>query len=194
MLCEQGDRRLVFISTDSVFDGTRGHYRESDMPGPLNAYARSKLAAERVVETIRNGLAIRTNFFGRNPRGAGLAEWLLRELGSGREITGFADVVFSPLHCVEAADLVVALATTEATGVLHLGASDAVSKLDFALLVADRFGLDRSLVRSGNLADGDLAAARPLDTSLVSERASALLRRALPTVADGVAGLGTAPS
>jgi len=187
-LADEGGTRLVFISTDSVFDGTRGEYRESDEPRPLNVYARTKLEAESEVTRV-GGLAVRMNFFGRNPRGAGLAEWLIRELGAGKEITGFADVVFSPLECSAAAELLVALAHTEAAGVLHLGAADAASKLAFALLVADAFGFERALVRPGRLSDGSLDAARPLNTSLVSDRAAGLLERALPTVADGVASL-----
>jgi dTDP-4-dehydrorhamnose reductase len=181
--------RLVLVSTDSVFDGTRGGYVEEDPTNPLNSYARSKLAAEHELAELESSLVVRTNFFGLSGRGHGLAEWLLRELRAGNEIVGFADVVFTPLYCGTVAELVVELASSGENGMLHLGAGDAVSKLEFALLVADVFGFDRTLVKSGSLDDVGLTAPRPHDTSLISTRAEHLLGRGMPLVAEGVAAL-----
>jgi dTDP-4-dehydrorhamnose reductase len=177
--------RLVQISTDSVFDGTDAPYAEDDVTAPLNEYARSKLAGEQGVAAAGGDhLILRTTFFGRSPIDTGLADWLIRELGAGREVTGFEDVRFSPLDASTLAGLILELARSDTHGTLHLGASDSVSKFEFALLVADAFGLDRSLIRPGRLADAALAAPRPFDTALDTGRAATALGRPLPSVAE----------
>jgi dTDP-4-dehydrorhamnose reductase len=188
-LLARSPARLVFLSTDSVFDGSRGRYSERDEPAPLNEYARSKVRAEQHVADA-GGISVRTNFFGRSPRGHGLAEWLLRELGAGREVIGFEDVVISPLYCADAAAAIAEIALGEATGLLHLGGSS-VNKYEFALLVAQHFELDDSLVRRGSLADVKLRAPRPLDTSLDSSRAHELFGWALRDVGAAVAAMAS---
>ena len=179
--------RFVLISTDSVFDGRRGDYVETDDPAPLNMYARSKLDGERGVAAVANHLVLRTNFFGRSERGSGLADWLLRELAAGRPVVGFEDVLFSPLDAATLATLTLELAHTNLRGTLHVGASDAVSKFAFARLVAEAYGFDAGLVRPGRLSDAALGAPRPLNTSLNSAKATSVLGRELPSVAAGIA-------
>lgn len=189
-LLAASDARLVFISTDSVFDGTRGGYSEGDDPAPVNEYARSKLRAEAHVLATERGVCVRTNFFGRSRRGHGLAEWLLRELEAEREVVGFEDVVFSPLYCRDTADGLAEIALGEITGLLHLGGT-AVNKYDFGVLVAERFGFDPSLVQRGSIADVDLRAPRPLDTSLDSTRARDVLDSTLRSVEEAVAAMAS---
>jgi dTDP-4-dehydrorhamnose reductase len=185
-LLASSNARLVFISTDSVFDGARGAYSEQDTPAPLNEYARSKLRAEERALAAPRGVCIRTNFFGRSNRGHGLAEWLLRELNAGRELVGFEDVVISPLYCHDAAEASAEIALGDAEGVLHLG-GDAINKYDFGVLVAERYGLDPSFVRRGSLSEASMRAPRPLDTSLDSSRVRSLLHRPLRGAEEAVA-------
>src|SRR4029079_2471059 len=111
----------------------------------------SKLRGEHAAALAPNHLVVRTNLFGRSALGVGLVEWILRELGSGRSIVGFADVVFSPLHCADLARHLLTLVAGEQRGVIHLGSSDAISKLEFAEHDAKVYGLDQSLIRAGSL-------------------------------------------
>lgn len=184
--------RLVQISTDSVFDGSRGGYSETDEPAPVNVYARTKVAAEQEAATVDDHLVVRTNFFGRSSRGHGLAEWLLGELAAGKPIVGFSDVVFSPLYCGDFAELLLDLALGDERGILHLGGSGSVSKLEFAKLIAAAYGFDPSLVQPGRLADADLTAPRPLNTSLAVDRAERVLGRSLPPIESGIAAMRAA--
>lgn len=176
--------RLAYVSTDSVFDGKRGGYTEEDAPAPLNVYARTKLDGEKAAGG--GALVVRTNLFGWSPRGASLAEWVLRELRAGRPITGFHDVRFAPLLADDLAELLLELMRRGERGLLHLGAAAPVSKLEFARLLAQAFGLDASLIRPGSVDAAPLKAPRPKDTSLDSRKAQALLGRALPAVAEGI--------
>jgi dTDP-4-dehydrorhamnose reductase len=185
--------RLVYVSTDAVFDGERGSYVESDEPRPLNEYARSKLRGEEAAAGATDHLVVRTNLFARNSRGVGLVEWILRELTAGRPIVGFADVVFSPLRCADLAHRLVELLDAKDRGIIHVGSRDAVSKLEFAHYVADVYGLDRSLITSGSLADVQFRARRPANTSLDSTFAANVLSAPLPTIHESVARMAEEP-
>lgn len=62
--CQKLDKKLVFISTDYVFDGNKGNYNVTDPINPISKYAKTKAAAELLVRTIEESLVIRTSFFG----------------------------------------------------------------------------------------------------------------------------------
>ena len=182
--CADAGVGLVHISTDSVFDGKRGGYTESDEPGPVNVYARSKLEGEQAVQAVfPDALIIRTNFIGTSGSGErGLADALSSRLESGERINGFADVMFSPLLANELARVVLAAVDCNLRGLYHASASDECSKYEFACRLALALGLDRSLVKKASIADADLLAPRPLNTSLSSSRLETALGRQMPSV------------
>lgn len=180
---------LVHISTDSVFDGRRGSYAESDEPAPVNVYARSKLEGERAVQdAFPEALIVRTNFIGSSGRGIGLADWVSSRLEAGERIDGFADVIFSPLLANELARVVLAAIDCRLQGLYHAAAVDACSKYDFVRRLAAALGVDGTLVNSARLADAKLKAPRPLNTALSSARLEAALGRKMPSVDDAISG------
>lgn len=180
---------LIQISTDSVFDGRRGNYSELDAPNPLNVYAAAKLDGETaVLSSSTRHLVIRTNIFGVTPAHAvrmGLASWLIQQLSNGRPVRGFRDALFSPLHVGDLSRLLLRAAGIPLAGLFHLGSSAPISKLDFALLLAEKLELDRSLISAASMADVRFDAVRPRDTSMDSSAIAEWLGP-LPEVADGV--------
>jgi dTDP-4-dehydrorhamnose reductase len=181
--------RVLYVSTDAVFDGGGGGgYREEDEPNPVNVYARTKWLGERaVLEAAPDSLVVRTNLYGWNILDkASLAEWVLARLEAGEELPGFGNVVFSPLLANDLADVILELIERRATGVYHAGAADSCSKYDFARHLAQEFGLDAILVRRATLTAAGLRAPRPLNTSLDTGKLARELGRALPTVREGL--------
>ena len=186
--CAETGVRLVQVSTDSVFDGRRGCYAESDEPAPLNAYARTKLDGEcAVLAALPDALVVRTNFIGLSARGnAGLADWIATRASSGDQITGFRDVVFSPLLANDLATIMLAMMDRRLAGLHHVAASDSCSKHDFARQLCTALGLDADLVSKGSLSGATLDALRPLNTSLSSLRAETALGRSMPSVSHAI--------
>ena len=179
--------RFVYISTDSVFDGRSGNYHESDVPQPLNAYARSKLAGEQAAAAeAPDTLIIRTNFYGLGGGKLGLAGWVMERLSAGAPINGFDDVVFSPLFVGDLCGLILELAGTGQTGVFHVGSTDRCSKYEFAIRMGQAFGLNASLVAHSALGLLPRTAERPLNTSLNISKAMRALGRDLPTIEQGI--------
>jgi dTDP-4-dehydrorhamnose reductase len=124
------ERRLVHLSTDVVFRGDRGSYREDDEPDPVNEYGRSKAEAERRVAAAHaEATIIRTSLMygGSEP---GPQERLARE---NRRF--FVDELRSPVHVVDLADAILEVLDLDVPGPLHLGGADDVSRYDFAVLL-----------------------------------------------------------
>ncbi|HUS06516.1 MAG TPA: SDR family oxidoreductase [Bryobacteraceae bacterium] len=180
---------IVYISTDSVFDGARGFYGEADDPRPLNVYAKSKLAGERaVLAEAPDALIVRTVIYGWNLRAKrSFAEWILSHLTAGSEVPGFDDAVFSPILVNDLGRLLLALLERRASGVCHVAAGEAWTKFEFARAVAKTFGFNPAQVRRASLRSAAMIAPRPLNTSLDTSYASRLLGTALPRVWEGLA-------
>ena len=110
------NRRLIHISTDGVFSGKRGSYRETDVPDPTDRYGESKLAGE---VSGSGCLTIRTSFFGRHPDGRGLIEWLIAH--DGESVDGYSDYVFSGVAAPVLAEVIAELVEQPLEGTLHVG-------------------------------------------------------------------------
>lgn len=160
--------RFIYISTDSVFDGLDGNYREEDAVKPLNFYSKSKYMGE--VEILKNNpyaLILRTNIYGcKNPKGRSLVEWALNELQQGNQITGFTDVIFNPLHISQCAKVVVESINEKMNGVYHVGCKEVVSKYEFLYQLATQFKLNTNLIKKGVSTEYKLKPIRSLNTSL----------------------------
>lgn len=157
--------RLLYVSTDSVFDGRRGKYCDGDLPAPVNAYARTKVAGELVASRVPGALIVRVSFVS----GERLSAWILEGAAAGREIPVFTDVVFTPVDVRDLADDLLTLAGTDVTGVVHLASAEPVSKADYAERLVRAAGLgNRARLRRVSVDVVPLQAPRPKDTSLIA--------------------------
>lgn len=137
-LCDLGGSRLVHISTDCVFSGRTGNYRESDHADADDLYGRSKFLGE---VDAANAITLRTSIVGPEPAGAkgfGLLEWFLRQTGP---VKGYARAIFSGLTTSELTRVIadVVIPRPELTGVYHVGAAP-ISKYDLLGLFAAAYG------------------------------------------------------
>lgn len=184
----QNGARFTFISTDSVFDGTQGAYREEDPPGPLNHYARTKLAGERVAARwCPHSLIVRTNFYGWNMSGKpNLAKWIHGKLIWQESLKAFVDVCFSPLFVNDAAKLILELISQDGKEIFHVGARESCSKYEFAMLLARELQLDTGKIQPILLEEARFHAQRPRNTSLAAGKCAQFLGRKMPTVEQGI--------
>lgn len=180
--------RLVHISTDAVFDGEQGTYRETSDPAPANAYGQTKLAAERtVLDSEADAVVVRTCLYGWNVSDdESLAEWMLRLLREGREVPAFEDSYFTPLYTRHLSECLLDVLTTEYTGLLHVASRERCSKLQFAETIADVFDLPAENVVPTSIDSVDFDATRGRDLSLCTERAAKLLSHPLPNIREGL--------
>ena len=180
--------KFVYISTDSIFDGSSGGYREDTEPRPVNTYGRSKLLGEQAVQAqLENHLIIRTNIFGWNARRKlSIAEWALDRLENGREVPAFADIRFSPILVNDLADVLVQLIEMDRRGIYHVAASDQCSKFDFARMVCETFEKDPRLIQTTTSEEVGLKALRPKNTTLDVAKVSGDVGEPMPKVLNGL--------
>ena len=180
----RGGARLVHISTDAVFDGSRGSYTESDEPSPLGVYARTKLEAEwAVAEADASAIIARVNLFGWSMSGRrSLAEFFFNNLSAGKQINGFTDVIFCPLLANDIAHILEKMLTQELSGLFHTVGSECLSKYEFGVRLANRFGLDAGLITPISVHQGGLSAARAPNLSLRTDKLASALGKSLPSL------------
>lgn len=130
-LCAQASARLVHISTDCVFSGRQGAYKESDFPDADDLYGRSKLLGE---PDLPNAVTLRTSMIGEELQSAnGLVNWFLAQQG---RVAGYSRAIFSGLPTVELSRVIIehVLPLPDLTGIYHV-AADPISKYDLIGLV-----------------------------------------------------------
>lgn len=188
---KEAGARLIYISTDSVFDGEKGMYAETDTPHPVNTYGRSKLEGEgKVQQCLPDALIVRTAFYGWSPNQSNrpsLSEWVVTNLRQGKILNMFTDVFFSPIFTSNLSAVITALYDKDGTGIYHVGGRERCSKFAFGLAIAAAFGLDKSLIRPCSIADAGLKAPRPKDISLDVAKVAGVLKNRLLDVKEGIA-------
>jgi dTDP-4-dehydrorhamnose reductase len=175
--CGLHDRRLVFTSTDLVFDGTKPWNREDDPAKPVLAYGRTKRAAEPFVTASPRGLVARVSLLygpSRNGRDA-YFDRIVADLARGEPQSLFEDENRTPLDIATAARILIALARSDVSGIIHVAGRERMSRFELIRRAAVTLGLNSSLVRANRRADVTLPEPRPADVSLDTSRLAALL-------------------
>jgi len=180
--------RVVYISTDALYSGSTGDYREDDPVEPFSVYGETKLAGEQAVrDAVEDHLIVRTNFFGWSETGRkSILEFFVNSLRAGTPVRGYPDFIVTSIYVQSLLKAIWRLGELGATGTVNIASSDALSKFDFGLTVARTFGLDASLIAPmGSAADGH-ATSRSRDLSLNTTRAASLLGAPMQSQTDGV--------
>ena len=143
LLCMEVGARLVHMSTDCVFSGRRGNYRESDPSDAEDLYGRAKFLGE---VSDAPCLTLRTSIIGRElSRKTGLLEWFLAQ--RGKTVKGFRNAIFSGFTTAEMSRIIEQLlvAHPRASGLYHVSA-EAISKYELLRKINDALGLNITVV------------------------------------------------
>lgn len=180
--------RLVYFSSDYIFDGVTGPYSEDAPANPVCEYGRQKLSAEHIVALqASQSLIIRTTVvYGWERQGKNFVQRLITSLEKGESVRVPHDQVGSPTYAPELARAVVELAGQELTGVFHIVGPQRTSRFDFARAVAQCFGLDERLLQPVPTAELGQAAPRPLNAGMQVSKVTAHLSFPLSSYLEGL--------
>ncbi|MDQ1023202.1 dTDP-4-dehydrorhamnose reductase [Streptomyces umbrinus] len=158
--------RLVHVSSDAVFSGSRIRYDETCLPDPVTPYGAAKAAAETAVRLLAPSAAVaRTSLI--IGRGGSVHERLVHALAAGtHDGVLFTDDVRCPVHVEDLASALLELAVSDHDGMFHLAGADALSRHELGVLIARRDGLDAARLPAGRRADSLMPG--PLDVRLDS--------------------------
>lgn len=174
MLCKEYDVKLIYISTDYIFDGKKGGYTEKHVPYPINTYGRTKLMAEKIIgQNLNDFIICRTSsFYGFN-KGKNRAVAVYRiidGLMSGNIIQLPVDQIASPTLIDDLVVAVVRLIKIGFRGVINIAGPDAISRYHYGKKIAKVFGHEAKLVKKSTRKKLKIDHLRPRNTSLNSRK------------------------
>lgn len=172
---EKNKAHLIQLSTDFVFDGNNGPYKEDDIPNPLSYYAWSKLESEKLLAKHHLDWAVvRTIIiYGvvDDAQRSNVVLWTKQSLEQKKTIQVISDQYRSPTLAEDLAAACEAIALKRATGIFHICGKECMSILEIVYLVADFFNLDKSYIRPVTTQELNQAAKRPLRTGFILDKA-----------------------
>jgi dTDP-4-dehydrorhamnose reductase len=165
---------LIYVSTDYVFYGNRGMYREEDPTNPVNQYGKSKLVGEKYADCVARACVI----YGSRPASGKInfALWILEKLKRGEAIRIVTDQYITPTLNTNLAKMLLEAEERKMTGIYHLAGATRISRYDFACRLADAFELDRGLIMPSSMNDMNWMAKRPADSSLDISKTAKILK------------------
>jgi dTDP-4-dehydrorhamnose reductase len=174
-LARRYNSHFVHISSDYVFDGQNGPYRESDPTAPLSVYGQHKLESEKAVQgtgcrytilraivIFGHAIAVKANF----------ALWLIDRLKNGKQLHLVTDQWGNTTMAEDVAEAIYLASDKEVQGLYHVGNPRFHSRYDFALEIAAHFALDRELINPVLTSELNQKAVRPLRSGLIYEAAA----------------------
>jgi dTDP-4-dehydrorhamnose reductase len=171
-LSARAGARFLLVSTDLVFDGAKGSYREEDEPAPLSTYGQTKVAAEQAALACPGGVVVRVSLlFG--PSVIGRRAFFDEQLAAfreGRPVSCFTDEWRSPLGLLPTARGLLAIAESDHVGMLHMGGPERLTRLEMGERLAQHVGADSGLIVRTTRESFAAGEPRPRDTSLDSTR------------------------
>ena len=186
--CRKGGARLLHVSTDAVFDGQTGGYTEADSPNPLGTYAKTKYQAElAVAKTDPRAIIARVNLFGWSLMGSrSLAEFFFNNLLEKNPVFGFTDIHFCPLLVNDIAHIFLKMLDGKLTGLYHVLSRDSMTKYDFGVAIAERFGLNSELITPKSVLDSGLRVTRSPNLILNVDKLIHDIGERTPTISTGI--------
>ena len=175
--CSKLNSFLVYVSTDYVFDGNFGMYKEDDVANPLGFYGKSKLEGEKAVQNFStNWCIVRTSTpFGLHPTKKSFPMWVIENLQKQKQIDVLTDQFTSPTYVPSLSRMLIEISERRITGIIHAAGASKISRYQMASMISDKLNLDGTLLKQISMNKMKWVAQRPKDSSLDVSRASSIL-------------------
>lgn len=150
-VCKKTNSKLIFLSTDFIFDGTkkRGYkYKETDIPNPLNHYGRTKHEAELIIFSsgIEYLICRTAVLYGWNDKKENFITWILNNLKQNKAISIVTNQINSPTFIVNLAQIILKMIEKNAKGIYHTAGDHVLNRYEVALKCAEIFGCNKKLI------------------------------------------------
>jgi dTDP-4-dehydrorhamnose reductase len=185
----KANAKLVYISTDYVFDGEKGLYNEEDKPNPINYYGVTKLEGEnQVIHHCKNYAILRTSvLYGWHPWKQNFVTWTINQLKQNKEITVVEDHYNTPTLADNLAETIIEAVQKDLQGLYHASGSERISRYEFARQIAKTFHLDPGLIKPIKMRQLTAwTAKRPKDSSLNTNKIQKQLKTKPLNITEGL--------
>lgn len=190
-LAQKNSIKFIHISTDAMFyDVSDKVFKEDDPVNPNSVYAQTKYKGELAIQKSNpDALIARVNFFGWSVSGSrSLAEFFFNQLSNQKKCFGFRDVFFCPLFVDDLSSLLLKAFENDLSGVYHFTGDSCLSKYDFGIMIAEKFGLDKAMISPTSVELSTLGVKRSHNLRLSNSKLSTSLSIDIPDVSTGIQG------
>lgn len=180
--------KLVYVSTDYIFDGENGPYAETDKPNPINKYGETKLEAEDIIRSeLENYLIVRTaQLCGIDHTSKNFVLKIIHSMQSGKKVYAADDLYSTPTYAGSLSEIIIKLIEKKADGVYHGAGAEFINRYDYVNKIADVFELDKALIQRVKLKDLKLKAKRPKKGGLKINKIAGKIDCRLLSCVDGL--------
>jgi len=185
--------RLIFVSSDMVFDGEKGNYRETDPVFPISIYGQSKVMSEDILigGGVNAVIARAALIYGRPVTGgSSFLVWLENQLKAGSTVSLYDDQFRTPILVNNLAEALLELAENDFTGIIHLGGTNRIDRLTFGRQLCAAAGYNAGLLHAGSMFTSKPIAPRPADVSLNTDKAASVLHTRMLSTDEGLRRMG----
>ena len=185
--CKDTKSKLIYISTDWVFDDSKKMFLETDTPNPLSYYGLTRLEAEKaVLERNNYNVVVRPAvIYGWHPNSK-FTNFVINNLKSEKEIFIYTDQFSTPTFVDDLVDSISSIIQSNAKGIFHTTGSSCVNRFEFSKIIAKKFGLNENLICPITTAEKPQTAKRPTISCLDNSKAQEQLGVHFSTIDEGV--------
>ena len=184
-ICDVFSGKIIHLSSDYVFDGKNGPYREYDTTNPISIYGKTKLNAEKIIiNHSPANLIIRGNVIYSDTltSKASFLNWVIKSLSNKNKIKVVNDQYNNPTWTKSLANVICLCLKNDVTGLYHWGDKDYINRYEFALKIAEVYNLENNFIKPIKTSDLNQIAKRPLKSGLISNELQNILNVEPPTV------------
>ncbi len=182
--CKVNDKKMIYISTDYVYAGETNNYDEDSETNPVNYYGKTKLEAENLVKTLHNWAILRpTVIFGYDKLGT---NFLMQMLNIKEPKKICDDQISNPTDVNVLCEYVKRVIEKDVKGIFVATGPETLDRYEFAMLIADVFGLDKNLILKVKTSDLNQKGKRPLNNGTNSSKIRKILGYNCPTLKESL--------
>lgn len=169
---KDNNTRMIFVSSDYVYDGIKGNFTEKDKENPLNYYGKTKLEAEQIFSSLENYIILRpTVIYGWDPDGINFFMQLYRNQMNGKEMRVPTDQISNPTFVLDLCNLIKKIiGTSNFSGKYIATGKESLNRYEFGAKICDYFGWNKELLVPLQTAELRQVAKRPLNNSTISKK------------------------
>ena len=195
--CNLIGAKMVFVSTDYVFKGKSGYYKETDVPFPVNYYGQSKLDGENAIKKVcANYCIARTSVIyswvstqstvTTSGKPLNFAMWANEKLSRGEQLNIVNDQYGSPTLADHIAQTLLKISEKDFRGLYHVAGKTRINRYDFVFRLAEKMGYDPALIKSVSSSSLKQKAERPMDSSLNVAKIEGMLKTRMLSLDDAL--------
>ena len=186
--CKDIDSKLVYISTDAVFQGELNKkYTELDQPNPINYYGKTKLQAEQItLNTSPKNVVLRTAVIYGWHEKSRFTNWIIQTLKENHVVDPFTDQYNTPTLVDDLVKSLLNIFEKNISGIFHATGKSCLNRYEFALVLANTFGFDTKLIKPATSKEKKQDAPRPISTCLDSTKLEKLIDFNFSDIQSGV--------